>query len=212
MEFDFLGWPEDGPTLRLDYRRFSYAGKFVMSNTGKAVVRERDGAESASDVDDARSSEFDDDVLAAVAFNDDRTDSTTLWLRYVTVRDDYRANGLGAKLVAFVAETAEAKGYDRLCIAVNNPFAFEALYKAGFGYTCRQTGLAELVLERPADRDEAAYQRGLDVFRERDPDDPEATFLRDRVGADPPSRLESSPVTFVDGGHAGRVDSDDSGS
>ena len=42
MEVVVIGWPPNGPTLRLDYRRFSYAGKFVMSNTGKAVVREAD--------------------------------------------------------------------------------------------------------------------------------------------------------------------------
>ena len=39
MEYVLLGWPPDGPTLRLDHRRFAYAGKFVMSTTGKAVVR-----------------------------------------------------------------------------------------------------------------------------------------------------------------------------
>ena len=40
MEYVVLGWPSDGPTLRLDYRQFAYAGKFVMSNTGKAVAYE----------------------------------------------------------------------------------------------------------------------------------------------------------------------------
>ena len=84
-----LGWPPDGPTLRLDYRRFSYAGKFVMSNTGKAVVR---------DPGETSDREYDDAVLAAVAFNDDRTDSSTLWLRYVTVRNDRRGEGLGPQL------------------------------------------------------------------------------------------------------------------
>ena len=38
MEFALLGWPEDGHSLRLDYREFAYAGKFVMTSTGKAVV------------------------------------------------------------------------------------------------------------------------------------------------------------------------------
>ena len=38
MRFELVGWPADGPKLALDYRAFSYAGKFVMSNTGKAVA------------------------------------------------------------------------------------------------------------------------------------------------------------------------------
>ncbi|ERH03826.1 MAG: hypothetical protein J07HR59_00951, partial [Halorubrum sp. J07HR59] len=37
MEFTVLGWPPEAPTLRLDFRTFAYAGKFVMSTTGKAV-------------------------------------------------------------------------------------------------------------------------------------------------------------------------------
>ena len=128
MEVVVLGWPPDGPTLRLDYRRFSYAGKFMMSNTGKAVVRE--------------------------------------------------------------ADEATDRGYDRVRIAVNNPFAYEALYRAGFGFTGEETGLAELVLERPADRpagrDADAYRAGLDRFRARDLSAAETKFLDGRRGADPP--------------------------
>ena len=39
MEFEILGDEADGPTLELDYREFAYAGKFVMSSTGKSVAR-----------------------------------------------------------------------------------------------------------------------------------------------------------------------------
>ncbi|EMA41243.1 GNAT family N-acetyltransferase [Halococcus hamelinensis] len=172
MEYAVRGWPEDGPTLDLDYREFAYAGKFVMSSTGKAVVREGDG------------------IVGAVAFNEDRTDSTTLWLRYITVRADRRGEGLGARLAAFAAERALARGYDRLRIAVNNPFAYEALHKAGFGYTGRETGLAELVLERPGERSRAAYQSGLDVYRARDLSDDEAAFLASRADRGPPAVLD----------------------
>jgi len=35
-------------------------------------------------------------------------------------------------------------------IAVNNSFAYAALYKCGFAYTGENTGIAELVLERSA--------------------------------------------------------------
>jgi GNAT superfamily N-acetyltransferase len=178
MNFAVVGWhpaetdTDDGPRLRLDWRRFSYAGKFVMTNTGKAVLREGD----------AGPGEFDESVLAAVAFNEDRTDDGTLWLRYVTVREDVRGEGLGPRLCDEVAERARARGYDRVRIAVNNPFAYEALYKAGFGFTGRTTGLAELVLDRPADRDPDRYRAGLERFSERDLTDAERSFLDGREG------------------------------
>ncbi|WP_423750547.1 GNAT family N-acetyltransferase [Salinirarus marinus] len=181
--FRVLGWPPDGPQLRLDYRRFRYAGKFVMSNTGKAV---------ACDPDATREGEY-DAALAAVAFNEDRTDPATWWLRYITVRDDLRGEGLGARLAAFAADRIESRGGDRIRIAVNNPFAYQALYKAGFGFTGEETGIAELVLERPDPRDTEAYQSGLDRYRTRDPGDPEATFLDDKRGASPPGRVDAGP-------------------
>lgn len=168
MELELLGWPPDGPTLRLDHRRFSYAGKFVMSATGKAVARE--GGE----------------LVGAVAFNEDRTDPTTLWLRYVTVREDRRGGGIGPRLLAFARDRARERGYERVRIAVNNPFAYEACYRAGFGYTGRRTGIAELVLEHPDERSTERYRAGLDEFRERDLSADEEAFLDRRRGADPP--------------------------
>jgi GNAT superfamily N-acetyltransferase len=178
-EPELLGWPPDGPTLRLDYRRFSYAGKFVMSTTGKAVVR----AERPTD-------EFDESVLAAVAFNEDRTEESALWLRYVTVRADRRGEGLGPALCAFVAERAGDRGYERARIAVNNPFAYEALYRAGFSFTGEETGIAELLLERPtaepAERSKRSYQAGLDRYRERELSAAETAFLDRKRGAEPP--------------------------
>ena len=184
-ELVLLGWPPEGPTIRLDYRRFAYAGKFVMSTTGKAVLRETDGAEDETD------GEFDDTVLAAVAFDADRTDPGTLRLRYVTVRDDRRGEGLGPRLCRFVADRASDRGYDRVAIAVNNPFAYEALYRAGFVFTGRETGLAELVLSRPADkpegdRSESQYQSGLDRYRQRDLSSAERAFLERKRDATPP--------------------------
>jgi GNAT superfamily N-acetyltransferase len=198
MEFVLLGWPSDGPTLRLDYRRFAYAGKFVMSNTGKAVVRDAE-REDSSDAGDAGTDlaevEFATDVVAALAFNADRTDDATLWYRYVTVRDDAKGQRPGPRLALFVASRAAARGYDRLRIAVNNPFAYEAMYRAGFAWTGRETGVAELVLERPAAApaagcdDAETYRAGLDRYRERDLGDPEASFLTERVGGEPPALI-----------------------
>ena len=101
MEVVVLGWPPDGPTLRLDHRRYSYAGKFVMTTTGKAVFRDPSAGSDR---------EYDDDVVAAVAFDADRTDPDTLWLRYVTVCDDRRGEGLGPRLCAFVVERRRLDG------------------------------------------------------------------------------------------------------
>ena len=182
VEYTVLGWPEDGPTLRLDHERFSYAGKFVMSNTGKAVARERDGEGNPEGIDG---------LVAAVAFNEDRTDAATAWLRYVTVRADRRGEGVGARLAAFATERLHDRGYERVRIAVNNPFAFHALYKADFGYTGERTGIAELVLERPGDRSTAAYQAGLDEFCDRDLSAEETSFLSAKAGEAPPEPLAS---------------------
>ena len=169
MEFALLGWPSDGPTLHLDYEAFAYAGKFVMSSTGKAVAR-------------------DGDIVGAVAFNEDRTDADCLQLRYVTIRKDRRGEGIGPRLLRFTAERASERGYGSVQIAANNPFAYEACYRAGFIFTGNETGLAELVLSyRPdAERDGGRYQDGLDRYRERDLSPAEERFLSDCRGRAPP--------------------------
>ena len=177
MEYELLGWPPDGPKLRLDYERFSYAGKFVMTNTGKAVARADDG-----------------EIVAAVSFNEDRTDEGTLWLRYVTVDRDRRGEGIGPPLCREVRDRALERGYERLRIAVNNPFAYEALYRAGFAYTGETTGIAELILEYPTPDDDTGwtdrerYQAGLEEFRDRDLSDDETVFLDTRRDNEPPDR------------------------
>jgi len=173
-----------------------------MTNTGKAVITvaaDVDDAADAAEAADATDGASDDAVLAAVAFNEDRTDPDTLWLRYVTVRDDRRGEGLGPRLCVFVLERAAERGYDTARIAVNNPFAYEALYRAGFAFTGRETGIAELVLERPTDapagRDPATYRDGLDRFRGRERTSAaEARFLADRPpdAAEPPALLAAA--------------------
>jgi GNAT superfamily N-acetyltransferase len=187
-----------------------------MSTTGKAVARDPDvasddadpvpSADTPSAVDPAV---FQADVRAAVAFNEDRTDPGVLWLRYISVHTDYRGEGLAPRLAAFLADRAEEHGYRRLRIAVNNPFAYHAMYKAGFAYTGRQTGLAELVLERPGEADRPTYQCGLDVFRERDLSDDERDFLAAKEGTDPPPVVDAPDG--VDANPPPVVDSDDSG-
>lgn len=180
MEYCVLGWPPDGPRLRLDHREFAYAGKFVMSNTGKAVAHE--GSPTSPGVEEYA------DIVAAASFNEDRTDADVCWIRYVTVRSARRGDGIGPRLCAHVAAAAEERGYERVRIAVNNPFSYHALYKAGFGFTGRETGLAELVLERPAPADR--YRAGLDAFADRDLTDDERAFLAAKRIAGPPPRLD----------------------
>jgi GNAT superfamily N-acetyltransferase len=166
-----------------------------MSNTGKAIIYAPDGESDRPNRSDAAVRDadepFDDGVLAAAAFNADRTDADRLWIRYVTVRDDRRGEGLGPTLCAFVADRAAERGFETLSIAVNNPFAYEALYRAGFAFSGDETGLAELVLARPAaepasDRSTETYQDGLDRYRERDLSAAEASFLDGKRGAAPP--------------------------
>ena len=202
VEFAVLGDPGDGATLDLDHERFAYAGKFVMSSTGKAVARasgQSGGADEGDELDGT-------DVLAAASFDRDRTDPSVVRIRYVTVRRDRRGEGLGARLLDFVAGyalggagredatgIAEYTDVDAVLIAVNNPFAYEAAYRAGFGYTGERTGIAELVLPRPGDRSPGAYRRGLSAFRERDDlDEAARAFLDVRRDAGPPQPIGSA--------------------
>jgi len=206
MRFELVGWPDEAVKLALDYRAFSYAGKFVVTNTGKAVALAdtRDtGADDDAEggVDDARPPPATDiegvvepggQVLGAIAFNADRTDPDTWWLRYVTVRSDRRGEGIGPRLVAFTTDRLRERGVEHVRIAVNNPYAYEACYRAGFAFTGEETGIAELVLSVPAsDRSRATYQSGLDLFRERGPDADERTFLDRKAGAGPPETIDS---------------------
>lgn len=186
-----LGWPDDAPRLDLDHERFAYAGKFVMGRAGIAVARERSERSSEPKV---ATGDPEDDVLAAASFSPDRTDDSTLRLRYVTVREDRRGERLGPRLCAFVARRARERGYDRVAIAVNNPFAFVALYRAGFGATGETTGMAERVLQYPdpTDRDPEAYRAGLAAFAERDLPDDVREFVAARRGGEPPAVVDGA--------------------
>lgn len=159
MKYSILGHPSDGPTLTLDYREFAYAGKFVMSKTGKSVVIGGDK------------------VLGAVAFNADHENPAVGHLRYVSVRDDRQGEGIGSRLLRFTADYLLRESYDAVTIAVNNPVAYRCCYRAGFRFTGEETGIAEIELEyNPTEetsenessaRREDEYLAGLDAFRER---------------------------------------------
>ncbi|MFB6124912.1 MAG: GNAT family N-acetyltransferase [Halanaeroarchaeum sp.] len=173
MEFAVLGWPEDGPTLELDWRRFSYAGKFVMSSTGKTVARDADA------------------VVGAVAFNEDRSTDGRAWIRYVTVREDARGQGIGPRLTAYTV-TELLDRYESVRTAANNPYSYESFYKAGFAFTGETTGIEGLVLERGTDAPPSVeqYRAGLDRLADRDLTEAERTFLAEKRRAGPPARVD----------------------
>ncbi len=196
MEYAFLGGTGTGTTLRLDYRAFAYAGKFVVGKPGKAALRTSDGSPAVPEWTPERSlpptadeRDFDDDVVAAVSFSPDRSDPDCCRLRYVTVHAARRGEGLGPRLVDQTVSRLAEDGFERVRIAVNNPFAYAALYKCGFAYTGDRTGLAELELERPAaapassDDLDARYRAGLRAFRDaaRDLDPEERRFIAERL-------------------------------
>ena len=104
----------------------------------------------------------------------------------------YRSHSVDSSVRSSLNEAARDRGYENLRIAVNNPFAYEALYKAGFGYTGERTGLAELVLSVDGPRDRERYQDGLDLYRERDlePNEGVVAFLESRRDTDPPAVVD----------------------
>jgi hypothetical protein len=197
MRVDIVGWPPDVAPVYLDYRQFSYAGKFVQSAVGKALLRdksrERDPPCSPPDT----SITYETDVIAAVSFSSHRQVPHRLCYRYITVRHDQRGNQFGPKLAVDIAERASQRGYETLQVAVNNSFAFEAMYRAGFSYTGETTGIAELILRRPTERSaqtsKERYQSGLDRYRNRDSlSTDESNFLASRKESEPPSPLSST--------------------
>lgn len=180
MEFEVICWPGDGGTLELDHREFRYAGKFVMGRPGKAVLREAG------------------EIVAAASFSPDRTDPDRGRIRYVSVRDDRRGEGLGPTLLATLRHTLREAGYDESAIAVNNPYAFEAAYRAGFAWTGDETGLAELLLLSPSGRDADRYREGLARYRERESlSTDERRFIHERLDTGPPSVIDP-PSEFLE--------------
>ncbi|SDF63945.1 Acetyltransferase (GNAT) family protein [Halorubrum xinjiangense] len=199
MEYALVCPPGEGETLRLDYRAFAYAGKFVVGAPGKSVIRTPDGRPAAPDwepdeplPDTVDPAAFDEDVIAAVSFSSDRTDPACCRLRYVTVHAARRGEGIGPRLIDETVADLAVAGFDRVRIAVNNPFAYEACHKCGFAYTGERTGIAELELERPAgspaDVDPERYREGLAAFRETDGElsRAERRFVAERLERGPP--------------------------
>jgi GNAT superfamily N-acetyltransferase len=173
MDLVVRAWPPDGDALDLDHEQFIYGGKFNTGRTAKALARD------------------DGEVVGAVAFNEDRAAADALRIRYVSVREDRRAEGIGPRLLRFAATRARDHGYDRVRIAVNNPYAYQACYRAGFSFTGEETGIAELVMTFPAeDRSPERYREGIAIFADRDLPDDQAEFVTD-TDTHPPTVIET---------------------
>lgn len=199
MEFEILGHPPDAPTLRLDHERFAYAGKFVMSNTGKAVVR--DPAESADSGTAAGSGASDDrggdSLVGAASFSTDHDNTACARIRYVTVREKRRGEGIGPRLLRFTAE-ALLDRFGTVAIGVNNPMAYNACYRAGFVWPGEKTGMAELLMRyAPGEAETDRYRAGIGVFDRRELPEPHRAVIERNREADPPQPVDP-PET---GGH-----------
>ena len=181
MEFEVLGFPPDAPKLRLDHERFAYAGKFVMSNTGKAIVR--DPSESVDSGEAAT-------LIGAASFSADRDDPGRARIRYVTVREDRRGEGVGPRLLRFTAESL-GEQFGAVAIGVNNPIAYQACYRAGFVWTGREAGMAELLLRYdPGGATGERYRGGFEVFEERDLPATHRTVLDRNADGEPPAVVD----------------------
>ncbi len=191
MNFELLGHPPDAPTLRLDHERFAYAGKFVLSSTGKAVAR--DPGESPVDPDGqtATGGSATAGLVGATSFSENYDDPDRTRIRYVTVREDRRGEGIGPRLLRFTADTLGGR-FESVAIAVNNPIAYQAAYRAGFVWTGRETGMAELLLSYdPGTGAADRYRAGFAVFEARDLPDPHRTVIARHADGDPPPVVDA---------------------
>lgn len=188
MEFRLLGWPADSPRLDLDHERFAYAGNFGTGRTGIAVTLD-DGFHLPGDLKNPPS----DSVLAAASFDEDRAAKDALRIRYVTVREDRRGEGIGPAVLAFVVQLSHERGYDRVRIGVNNPIAYQACYRAGFAFTGEESGMGELVLEAPVEggRSPEQYRDGLRRFTDRDLPEAQRAVLERHLDGEPPEPVVS---------------------
>ncbi len=146
MEFVVMGGLYGGPPVVLEEEKFSYAGKFMMKDTGKIVCK------------------IEDEIVAAASFNFDRNDKKIAWVRYISVRKDKRLKGIGHSLIIYVTEKIIGEFPDCVRVAVNNPIAYNAFYKAGFEYTGDEVGLCELILEYPKNQTDRMYGKGAKIF------------------------------------------------
>lgn len=158
LEHEVIGWSDT--SLELD-DSFAYAGKFRVPS-GKVVTRDNDG-----------------ETVAALSFSPDRADEEGVRVRYFAVRKERQGEGIGSALLGYAADCLLDR-YETVRVSVNNPYSYEAAVKAGFGWTGDTSGLAELVMRRPAP-DTGGYADGMRLLAERDLSEEEAEFVRSKL-------------------------------
>ena len=143
IKFSIEGDIEGGPPIFLHGDKFSYAGKFITKDAGKILAR------------------IDEEVVGAISFNKDRNDEDIGWIRYMVVEKDHRGEGIGPELITYAIGVLR-ENVGLIKVATNNIFAYRALYKSGFAYTGKTTGIAELVLEYPKNQTMQKYIEGVE--------------------------------------------------
>ncbi len=158
VEFEFVG----SKRLLLDHESFSYAGKYRLP-TNKVVARDCEG-----------------DVVAALSYDEDRVDEAAR-IRYLSVRDDHQQEGVAQGLVEYAAERL-LEEYDAVKISVNNPYAYEAVHRAGFRYTGGGGPQNEVVLQRPLETaEEDGYAKGLRRLLEADLPEEQSRYIERKL-------------------------------
>ncbi len=151
---------EEATSIVLPQEEFAYAGQYRMQRYGKAVLTRRPDLPTAAAA-----------IIAALTTDRHRVHHDRLVVRTIDVRRAERGNGWGPLLLRSVLPAVATAGYTTVQINVNNPFAYIAACKAGFGWTGRTTGLAELMMTRPTDRpstwSRGRFIAGLSLYRRR---------------------------------------------
>lgn len=158
LEHEVIGWSDT--RLELD-NSFAYAGKFRVPS-GKVVTRDTNG-----------------EAVAALSFSPDRADDDGVRVRYFAVHEERQGEGIGSALLAHSADCLLDR-YETVRVSVNNPYSYEAAYKAGFGWTGETSGLAELVMRRPSP-DTERYADGMGLLAERELSEKEAEYVRRKL-------------------------------
>ncbi len=156
MNVEFIG----SKRLMLDHEEFSYAGKFRLP-TKKVVARECDG-----------------DIVAVLSYDEERG-SDAARIRYLSVRDDRQQEGVAAELVERASDRL-LDDYPAVRISVNNPYAYEAVHRAGFGYSGDTGPRDEVVMGRPSD--DPRYEEGLRKLLEADLPEEQRRYVRQKLG------------------------------
>ena len=144
----------------LDHEEFSYAGKFRLP-TNKVVARECDG-----------------DIVGVLSYDEERGSEATR-IRYLSVRSDRQQQGVAADLVEEATDRL-LDDYPAVRISVNNPYAYGAVHRAGFGYTGDTGPQQEVVMQRP--HETGRYEEGLRKLLEADLSGEQRRYVERKLG------------------------------